>query len=104
VLPDPSARTVLTVPIGEGFNTIVLVNYQGGWPALLKGHSQRTTLTSAVEEINRSGRQVVAITTDRWSFWQHLGWGLLAVITLGFTVKRENLLVVTAPQSPLPLF
>ncbi|MCU4186612.1 hypothetical protein K6U06_19765 [Acidiferrimicrobium sp. IK] len=96
---------VLAAPVPPGavsgapvsYNSVESVVWRGGWPALFRGESQAKVLRRAIGELNGHGRVVVAITPDRWSFWQRLGWSIVTSMTLGFVVRHENLLLVSAP-------
>jgi hypothetical protein len=54
-------------------------------------------LERCISQLNANGLRVSAAAVDRWSFWAKLGWALVAVITLGFLVRAENLLLITEP-------
>lgn len=93
--------TTNTVPEPLLYNEVFEVRWIGGWPGLFHGENQSRALQRAIAHMNGSGRRIAAITTDRWSFFRRLGWGLVAVVTLGFVVRHENLLLVTEPLGPL---
>jgi hypothetical protein len=82
----------------EPHNTVVEVRWKGGWPGLFTGENQEKALLRTITQVNASGREVAAIVVDRWSFFRRLGWAFVAGLTLGFVVRHQNLLLVTAPR------
>ncbi len=100
ILAAPAAAGRHMAPIAPGAvfrNEVTKVAYKRGWPGLFTGENQTKALERCLAELNVGGRRVCAVTVDRWSFWAKLGWTLVAIVTLGFVVRVENLLLITEP-------
>jgi hypothetical protein len=59
-------------------------------------------MTRAVAQLNGEGWRVSAAVVDRWSFFKRLVSALLAIVTLGFVVHHENVILVIERISPTP--
>ncbi len=78
-------------------NGVTKVAYRRGWPGLFSGENQTKALERCISQLNANGQRVSAAAVDRWSLWAKLGWAFVAIITLGFVVKAENLILITEP-------
>jgi hypothetical protein len=81
-------------PDPQNYNGIYQVRWKGGWPGFFSGENQSKAMTRALTEINGQGWRIAAAVTDRWSFFKKLGWAIVAIITLGFVVRHENVILV----------
>jgi len=82
---------------GPTYNAVVEVRWKGGWLGLFARESQAKALGRTLAQLNANGLCAAAAATDRWSFFRRLGWAIVAGITLGFVVRHQNLILVTAP-------
>ena len=99
VVSDPPTASqppaVSTVPAPQaGYNSVFEVHWKGGWPGIFTGESQAKALTRTLVRLNGEGWRVSAAVTDRWSFFKRLGKALLAIVTLGFVVHHQNIILV----------
>lgn len=95
-----SAAVTTRVPVSPPravAQSIVTVVSVGGWPALFGGHSEVKTITRAVTDLNSRGLRVVAVTPDRWGFFTRLWKAFIAVVSLGFVVRKPNTLLICEP-------
>ena len=83
---------VTTPPVG--YNTVFEVHWKGGWPGIFTGESQAKALTRCLAQLNNEGWRVSAAVTDRWPFFKRLGTALVAIVTLGFVVDHQNIVLV----------
>ena len=70
------------------------VKFRGGWLGLFTGESQGKAMERVLPEMNQQGYRVVFIVSDKFSLVKKFLVLLLAVVTLGFVVLVENLLIV----------
>ena len=78
--------------------SVIVVVSIGGWPALFGGHSEVKTITRAVSDANGRGLRVAAVTPDRWGIFRRLWAGLVAIVSLGFVVRKPNTLLICEPR------
>jgi len=91
------AHVAPTAPRLAFRNGVTKVAYKRGWPGLFSGENQMKALERCISQLNGNGLRVAAVAVDRWSFWAKVGWAFVAIITLGFVVKAENLIIITEP-------
>lgn len=80
-----------------GYNRTHSVDFGGGWSSIL-ARGQAEAVGAVVDQLNRDGRCVVAMTPEAWALRRRVSNGLLLLITLGFVGKTPGLLLVSAPQ------
>jgi hypothetical protein len=91
----PPSSPATEVPTArDRYNAVFEVRWKGGWPGLFNGESQEKALTRSLTQLNAGGWCVAAAVTDRWSFFKRLGMALLAIVTLGFVVHHQNVVLV----------
>ncbi len=90
---QPPAESTIPTPQSD-YNTVFEVRWKGGWPGIFTGESQAKALTRSLTHLNGQGWRVSAAVTDRWSFFKRLGMALLAIVTLGFVVHHQNIILV----------
>lgn len=70
------------------------VHFKAGWVGIFSGESQGKAVERILPVINGEGYRVVFVVPDKFSFGKKIAVLLIAVLTLGFVVISENLLII----------
>ena len=67
---------------------------RGGWLGLLSDDSRKSGLDRGINELNASGYRVAFVVSDEAGWSTKIARVFVAVITLGFVITHDDLLVI----------